>query len=56
MLTTFAIYEHEERCDAGCDTSEAHARGDQRARECVGSAKATMQVKQAQRYAEVRRN
>jgi hypothetical protein len=56
MLITFAAYEHEERCDAGCDMSRAHARGDQRAREYVERMKAAMQIKQAQRYAEARRN
>jgi hypothetical protein len=56
MLTTFATYGHEERCDAGCDTSRAHARGDRRAREYIERMKAAMQVKQVQRYVEARRN
>jgi hypothetical protein len=42
LLTTFAAYEHEERCDAGCDTSRAHARGDRRAREYVERLKASI--------------
>jgi len=55
-LTTFAVYEHEERCDGDCDTSQAHARGSQEAREHVERMKAAMQVQAARGYAHERRN
>jgi hypothetical protein len=42
LLVIFATYEHEERCDAGCDTSRAHAEGDRRAREYVERLKANV--------------
>ncbi len=56
LLTTFAVYEHEERCDAGCDTREAHARGDRRAREYVERMKANVGAALIRRHAESRRN
>ena len=52
---TFAVYAHEERCGE-CDTSEAHARGDQTIREHVEQIAATVQAKMAERYAASRRN
>ncbi len=55
LLTTFATYEHEERCDAGCDTSRAHARGDRRAREYVERLKANVGAAMIRRQAESRR-
>jgi hypothetical protein len=56
MLITFAAYEHEERCDAGCDTSQAHARGDQRAREYVERLKANVSAELIRRRDASRRN
>jgi hypothetical protein len=56
MLITFAAYEHEERCDAGCDTSQAHARGDQRAREYVERLKANVGAELIRRRDASRRN
>ena len=55
-LTTFAVYEHEERCDAGCDTRKAHARGDRRARAYVECLKANVGAALIRRHAESRRN
>ena len=56
MLITFATYEHEERCDAGCDTSRVHAKGDRRAREFVEYLKANVGAAMIRRRAESRRN
>jgi hypothetical protein len=56
LLTTFAVYEHEERCDAGCDTRKAHARGDRRARAYVERLKANVGAALIRRHAESRRN
>jgi hypothetical protein len=56
QLITNAVYAHEERCDAGCDTSEAHERGDRSLREEVEAAHAFILVAAGRRYAESRRN
>ena len=56
LLTTFAVYEHEERCDAGCDTRRAHVRGDRRAREYVERLKVNVGAALMWRHAESRRN
>ena len=55
LLVTFATYEHEERC-GDCDTSQAHARGSQEAREHVERMKGSMQVQAVRDYAQGRRN
>jgi hypothetical protein len=56
LLITFATYEHEERCDAGCDTSKAHAQGDRRAREYVERLKASVGAALIRCHAASRRN
>jgi hypothetical protein len=55
MLVTMATYTHEEKCGA-CDTAEAHAQGDQRARGYVERMWRAMQAERARRHAAGRRN
>jgi hypothetical protein len=55
MMVTQATYAHEERCGA-CDTTEAHAQGDQRVRERTEQTWSQMQARLVKRYAESRRN
>src|ERR671917_2018102 len=50
MLVTMATYTHEERCGA-CDTADAHAQGDRRARDYVERTWRAMQAERARRYA-----
>ena len=55
MLTTAAVFAHEERCGA-CDTSAAHRRGDLRIRDHTERAWQALQAERARRYAAGRRN
>ena len=55
MLVTMATYTHEEKCGA-CDTAEAHAQGDQRARGYVERMWRAMQAERARRHVVGRRN
>jgi hypothetical protein len=50
MLITPATYDHEERCPIGCDTSEAHERGDPAFRDEVAAASAFMRRDRGRRY------
>jgi hypothetical protein len=51
MLITFATYEHEERCDAGCDTRPAHARGERRRRDDPVSRRESEELRRCSRPA-----
>ena len=53
---TAACYAHEERCDGGCDTSQAHAQGDTAIRDATERAWRLMRAAAARRYSESVRN
>jgi hypothetical protein len=55
QMVTAAVFEHEQRC-GDCDTGAAHRQGDTRLRDQTARAWAAMQVEQARRDAEARRN
>lgn len=54
-LTTFVTYRHEEECGR-CDTSAAHAKGDQRVRDLTEQTWSQHQAEQARQYVHGRRN
>ena len=55
VLTTAAVFAHEERCGA-CDTAAAHGQGDRRIRDETERAWQAVQGERARRYAAARRN
>jgi hypothetical protein len=55
LLTTMAVYEHEDRCGA-CSTEEAHQQGDLAAKAQVAELQAAMQAIQTRRYIQEVRN
>jgi hypothetical protein len=55
-LITIATFAHADRCDGGCDTSAAHAQGDQRVKAEAERLAEAVQQRAARRYAEGRRN
>ena len=55
-LITIATFAHADRCDGGCDTSTAHAQGDQRVKAEAERLAEAVQQRAARRYAEGRRN
>jgi hypothetical protein len=55
LLITAAVFAHEERCDADCDTSEAHAQGSLTARQETERLYAAAQAERRRRYARGRR-
>ena len=54
-LITMACYTHEERCGV-CDTTDAHAQGDQQARAYVERTWRAMHAERARRNVAARRN
>jgi hypothetical protein len=56
LLITAAVFAHEERCDGGCDTSEAHGLGSPTARQETERMYAAAQAERRRRYAQGRRN
>lgn len=56
QLITTAAYAHEERCPGGCDTTEAHAQGDQTIRDRTEALARAMRADLARNFAESVRN
>jgi hypothetical protein len=56
QLVTAAVFEHEARCEGGCDTSAAHAQGDRRVRAWTEQTWEAMRAELVRRYAVSRRN
>jgi hypothetical protein len=50
------VFEHEARCDGGCDTSQAHQQGDQQIRAETERAWNALRACVARRYADGVRN
>jgi len=56
QMVTAACFEHEARCHGGCDTAEAHAKGDPAVRAATEDAWKAVQAELGRRYADGRRN